>query len=223
MKQFNVLWMILLCGLGLWAVPVSEAAPRRQEAQETPTPPPLTVTANGRQFYVVQAGDTLSRLAPQFGVRLALLIAYNPQLSDPGLLHVGDVLVIPHPDDPFPTATPTPTDTPEHRIIVVPEIGTAATPTPTATRRPTAIPTPTPRPRATPTPHPSPTPTETPIPPTPTSMLHPTATSTPITTPTPKVERHFPRSAVGFCGLPTLLILLAAGLAYWVFLPPSRR
>lgn len=60
--------------------------------------------------YVVQAGDTLSLIAQRFTLELADLMAANG-LTDPNLLEVGQVLVIPAPAPP-PTITPTPTMTP---------------------------------------------------------------------------------------------------------------
>lgn len=53
------------------------------------TPPP----APGR--YVVQPGDTLSRIARRFGVTLGALISANPQIADPDLIYPGQVINIP--------------------------------------------------------------------------------------------------------------------------------
>ena len=44
--------------------------------------------------YVVQAGDTLSGIAAQFGVRLETIMKLN-QLADPNVLEVGQVIVLP--------------------------------------------------------------------------------------------------------------------------------
>jgi LysM repeat protein len=54
--------------------------------------------------YVVQAGDTLATIAQKFGVTLEALRAANPTLSNPNLIQVGQVLVIP----PRGAANPTP-------------------------------------------------------------------------------------------------------------------
>lgn len=48
-------------------------------------------------IYVVQGGDTLSKIAGQFGVSVSQLASFN-QLSDPNRLGIGQALVIPTPD-----------------------------------------------------------------------------------------------------------------------------
>ncbi|WP_088554756.1 PGRP and LysM peptidoglycan-binding domain-containing protein [Calderihabitans maritimus] len=45
--------------------------------------------------YVVQPGDTLSSIARRFNISLALLIAANPQISDPDLIFPGQIINIP--------------------------------------------------------------------------------------------------------------------------------
>jgi spore coat assembly protein SafA len=45
--------------------------------------------------YVVQKGDTLHKIAGKFGVTLAALIAANPQIADPKLIHPGQKINIP--------------------------------------------------------------------------------------------------------------------------------
>ena len=54
----------------------------------TPTPPPATTT------YVVQPGDTLGKIAQQFGKTVAELTALN-NISNPNLIYAGQVLLIP--------------------------------------------------------------------------------------------------------------------------------
>ena len=56
----------------------------------TSTPPPTT----GSTTYVVRAGDTLGKIAIQFGTSIQALMSAN-NLSNPNLIYVGQVLVIP--------------------------------------------------------------------------------------------------------------------------------
>jgi len=70
----------------------------------TPVPEPTPVT------YVVQSGDTMSRIAGRFGISLqALIDANSDTIPDPNKLRVGDVLVIPVP---LPTELPAATEIP---------------------------------------------------------------------------------------------------------------
>jgi LysM repeat protein len=88
-------------------------------------PQPGVTPAPQPGFYVVRAGDTLFSIARRFGVTVSALLAVNPQIADPNVIHEGQVLVIPPPGFIPPTPTPTP---------IVP------TPTPTATPSPTPPP-----------------------------------------------------------------------------------
>lgn len=56
-------------------------------ADPTPTP-----TGN---VYVVQSGDTMASISRKLGVDLADLIAANPQVPDPDVINVGQVLNVP--------------------------------------------------------------------------------------------------------------------------------
>lgn len=46
-------------------------------------------------MYVVRKGDTLSGIAKRFAVTLRNILAANPQITDPSLIHVGDAIRIP--------------------------------------------------------------------------------------------------------------------------------
>lgn len=48
-------------------------------------------------LYRVRSGDNLSAIAGRFGITLAALKAANPEITDPSLLHVGDVIRVPLP------------------------------------------------------------------------------------------------------------------------------
>lgn len=59
--------------------------------------PPSTVTGSVASYrYTVQAGDTLSAIAPCAGTTVSALAAMN-HLSNPNRLTVGQVLILPHP------------------------------------------------------------------------------------------------------------------------------
>lgn len=60
-----------------------------------PTPEPTPQSSSGEgTTYVVQAGDTLAKIASDFGVSVEALAQVN-SLSDPSMLQVGQTLVIP--------------------------------------------------------------------------------------------------------------------------------
>ena len=46
-------------------------------------------------LHQVATGDTLSRIADGYGVTLAALLAANPQITDPSLIHPRELLAIP--------------------------------------------------------------------------------------------------------------------------------
>ncbi len=85
------------------AVPLSQLLPTPWPAgvpRSSPTPDPPRALPTLRQTveqYVVQPGDTLGRIAQNFGVSIADLMRAN-QLNDPNLLQVGQVLIIPTPE-----------------------------------------------------------------------------------------------------------------------------
>ncbi len=54
-------------------------------------PPPVT------QIYTVQRGDTLRIIAARFGTTVDALLRANPQITNPNLIYVGQVISIPTP------------------------------------------------------------------------------------------------------------------------------
>ena len=61
-------------------------------ATESPTPSenPSSDKIIDTEFYIVQAGDTLSRIAIKFGIKLTDLIRMNPQITNINLIKKGD-------------------------------------------------------------------------------------------------------------------------------------
>ena len=57
--------------------------------------------------YVVRKGDTLGKVAKTFGVTVAAVLRANPSITDPNVIRVGQVLVIPG-RSPSPKVTPVP-------------------------------------------------------------------------------------------------------------------
>lgn len=69
----------------------------------TPSQPPPTGGT-----YVVKAGDTLGKIAARSGVSLSALIAANPQIKNPSLIYVGQVINLPAGTKPPPPPTQPP-------------------------------------------------------------------------------------------------------------------
>ncbi|MCA9969572.1 MAG: LysM peptidoglycan-binding domain-containing protein, partial [Anaerolineales bacterium] len=71
----------------------------------------VSATAAFAFQYTVQSGDTLSALARRFGTTVQAIVAAN-NISNPNLIHVGQVLEIPEgtnpPSNPNPNPTPPP-------------------------------------------------------------------------------------------------------------------
>ena len=68
--------------------PTSVATPTFTPAVTAPTPIPGVIT------YTVQAGDTLGKIAKEFGVTVEAIVEVN-DIEDPSLIQVGQVLLIP--------------------------------------------------------------------------------------------------------------------------------
>ena len=92
--------LFALPGLLGFGNPPSAASPGASTPIRTalPSVAPTSLPQPTPQLYVVQAGDTLSRIAGRFGISLAELIAANAEtLPNPDLLQIGDQLIIPAP------------------------------------------------------------------------------------------------------------------------------
>ncbi len=92
------------------------ASPSPTAAIATPSPDPTPVPAPTPQVYVVEAGDTLSRIATSFGLTVDELLAANKDtIENPNLISVGDEIIIPVPPpdevdggSPDPSSSPSP-------------------------------------------------------------------------------------------------------------------
>jgi LysM repeat protein len=104
--------------------------PSTRAAQPTATATSAAGSAPAKKVYIVQPGDTLTRIAIQFGVTEAALVAANPGLN-PDQIAVGQRLVIPG-GSPVPSATVTPSPSPKTAlypapVLVGPANGTSIT------------------------------------------------------------------------------------------------
>jgi LysM repeat protein len=117
-RAVAVTGMLFLSGCGLWgnkSEPNSTLPPLPSNTLPpvTTLPPPTTTTVPTE--YIVQKGDTLSRIAQQFGVTVAQLVAAN-NIQDPDHIEEGQRLAIPLPtaatSAPNPGTTAAPTTAP---------------------------------------------------------------------------------------------------------------
>ena len=61
--------------------------------------PPVEVRpiqTQSQYTYVVQTGDTLSSIADKYGVTVSDLLRENPSITDPDVIHGGEILQIPN-------------------------------------------------------------------------------------------------------------------------------
>ena len=77
------------------AAPAPVAAPVPFPAIQPPAPPaPLKTAVAAENVYVVKAGDSLSKIAAAYGVRMDVIVQENG-LSSPDSIRVGQKLFIP--------------------------------------------------------------------------------------------------------------------------------
>ncbi|HEX5590228.1 MAG TPA: LysM peptidoglycan-binding domain-containing protein [Candidatus Limnocylindrales bacterium] len=100
--------------LGLGNPPAPDASPSPSVAASpdpsASVPPPTPTPGPTQQIYVVQGGDTMSRIADRFGVPLQALIDANSEtIPNPDLLEIGQEVIIPAvAPTTLPGATPAP-------------------------------------------------------------------------------------------------------------------
>lgn len=90
-------------------IPVAGSSPTQALPAPSPTPAPADpapTPAPAATSYTVQPGDYLSAIARRFSVTTAALAAAN-NLSNPSLIYVGQVIVIPGADGQAPPPAPT--------------------------------------------------------------------------------------------------------------------
>ena len=105
---------LIFVGQGL-IVPVRVPSPATSTPSPTPlVPVPTATPAPGTggpivnpSVYIVQRGDTLSRIAVRFSTTVSMLAQMNG-IVNPNLIQVGQQLVIPGTGDPAPAPTPPP-------------------------------------------------------------------------------------------------------------------
>jgi LysM repeat protein len=104
--------MLFLCGCGLWSnrsQPSSTLSPLPTNTLPPVTTLPPATTTTVPTEYIVQKGDSLIRIADQFGVTVAQLVAAN-NIQDADHIEEGQRLTIPPPTaapNPGTTAAPT--------------------------------------------------------------------------------------------------------------------
>ncbi|HUG47057.1 MAG TPA: LysM peptidoglycan-binding domain-containing protein [Candidatus Limnocylindria bacterium] len=87
--------------------------------QATPTRRPTPTPAPSLQTYTIQPGDTLFSIALDHGLTVDQLLLANPEITNPDLVQIGQVLLIPEddfglfsPQPPTPRPSPSPTASP---------------------------------------------------------------------------------------------------------------
>jgi LysM repeat protein len=74
--------------------PTEVAEPTAEAPEATPEPGSATA-GTGEVTYQVQWGDTLARIATQYGTTISAIMARNPQIVDRNQVYAGTVLIIP--------------------------------------------------------------------------------------------------------------------------------
>jgi LysM repeat protein len=77
---------------GATPTPVASEAP-------TDSPEPTVPPAPTPQVYIVERGDTMSKIAARFGVTVEEIMAANPQIRNPNRIDIGDEITIPVPEE----------------------------------------------------------------------------------------------------------------------------
>lgn len=80
--------------------PKTSSKPKAQTATKgAPKPPATPIDPGDGTTYTVQKGDTLSSIASRYGTTVDALLKANPNITNPNLIKVGQVINIPGKDD----------------------------------------------------------------------------------------------------------------------------
>lgn len=85
--------------LGIGGKPTASAGPSASPslAVETAAPSPTVPAAPTPQVYVVESGDTMTKIAKKFDVTVAQIMEANPTIKDPNKISLGQEIIIPVP------------------------------------------------------------------------------------------------------------------------------
>lgn len=83
--------------LGVGGGSPSSPTPSGGRLSASPTSAVTPVPSPSQQTYVIKSKDTLSKVAKAFGVTLEELLAANPDIKNPDIIALGQVIVIPVP------------------------------------------------------------------------------------------------------------------------------
>jgi LysM repeat protein len=117
-KLFGVLAIVTLLGAALILLPnflggiagpgPASPSPTTPNATASPTvpPTPTPVPEPTTITHRIAAGETLFAISVEYGVTVEQILAANPAITNPNLIQVGQVIVIPPDDFEVPTAAP---------------------------------------------------------------------------------------------------------------------
>jgi LysM repeat protein len=88
---FMLPWLLGFGGGGAGSSPT----PGGSRASASPTATVTAIPSPSQETYTIKSKDTLLKIAKMFGVTLEQLLAANPQITNPNVIGLGQVIVIP--------------------------------------------------------------------------------------------------------------------------------